>query len=235
MRPEADVELLRRAYVFSAFEHRGQVRHSGEPYLIHPLAVANILADMRLDAVAIAAGPAPRCRRRHADHHRSHRGAVRAGRGPRRRRRDEDQRHSVLVERRAPGRELPQDAPRHGRRHPRRRRQAGRPSAQHADPQSLARGTPHQGRPGDARHLRANRQPPRHEQGQERARRAVVPLHRARELRVAARQGRREAPGQRGADRAAEGDDLGQARRGAGPDPRRSKAASNASTASTRR
>jgi len=54
--PEADVELLRRAYVFSAFEHRGQVRHSGEPYLVHPLAVADILADMRLDAVAIAAG-----------------------------------------------------------------------------------------------------------------------------------------------------------------------------------
>src|SRR5215831_8913182 len=38
--PDADVELLRRAYVFSAFEHRGQVRHSGEPYLIHPLNVA---------------------------------------------------------------------------------------------------------------------------------------------------------------------------------------------------
>jgi GTP diphosphokinase / guanosine-3',5'-bis(diphosphate) 3'-diphosphatase len=54
--PDADVELLRRAYVFSAFEHRGQVRHSGEPYLIHPLAVADFLADMRLDAVAIAAG-----------------------------------------------------------------------------------------------------------------------------------------------------------------------------------
>ncbi|PWT81333.1 MAG: GTP pyrophosphokinase [Blastocatellia bacterium] len=54
--PEADVELLRRAYVFSAFEHRGQVRHSGEPYLIHPLAVADLLADMKLDAVAIAAG-----------------------------------------------------------------------------------------------------------------------------------------------------------------------------------
>ena len=41
--PDADVELLRRAYVFSAFEHRGQVRHSGEPYLIHPLAVADFL------------------------------------------------------------------------------------------------------------------------------------------------------------------------------------------------
>src|SRR6202158_4092372 len=54
--PDADVELLRRAYVFSAFEHRGQVRHSGEPYLIHPLAVAEFLVDLKLDAVAIAAG-----------------------------------------------------------------------------------------------------------------------------------------------------------------------------------
>jgi GTP pyrophosphokinase len=54
--PAADVELLRRAYVFSAFEHKGQVRHSGEPYLVHPLAVADLLADMRLDVVAVAAG-----------------------------------------------------------------------------------------------------------------------------------------------------------------------------------
>ena len=54
--PDADVELLRRAYVFSAVEHKGQVRHSGEPYLIHPLAVADFLADLKLDAVAIAAG-----------------------------------------------------------------------------------------------------------------------------------------------------------------------------------
>src|SRR6202163_1045993 len=54
--PDADVELLRRAYVFSASETRGQVRHSGEPYLIHPLAVADFLADMKLDTVAIAAG-----------------------------------------------------------------------------------------------------------------------------------------------------------------------------------
>src|SRR5437764_1818803 len=54
--PDADVELLRRAYVFSAFEHRGQVRHSGEPYLIHPLAVADFLADIKMDAVAISAG-----------------------------------------------------------------------------------------------------------------------------------------------------------------------------------
>src|SRR4026208_1361423 len=54
--PEADTELLRRAYVFSAFEHKGQVRHSGEPYLVHPLEVADLLADLKLDVVAIAAG-----------------------------------------------------------------------------------------------------------------------------------------------------------------------------------
>src|SRR6187397_2194040 len=54
--PDADIELLRKAYVFSAYEHRGQIRHSGEPYLVHPLAVADFLADMKLDAVAIAAG-----------------------------------------------------------------------------------------------------------------------------------------------------------------------------------
>ncbi|MBM3778264.1 MAG: bifunctional (p)ppGpp synthetase/guanosine-3',5'-bis(diphosphate) 3'-pyrophosphohydrolase [Acidimicrobiia bacterium] len=53
---EADVELLRKAYVFSALEHKGQVRHSGEPYLVHPLEVANLLADLKLDAVAVAAG-----------------------------------------------------------------------------------------------------------------------------------------------------------------------------------
>ncbi len=54
--PDADVDLLRRAHAFSAEEHRGQVRKSGEPYLVHPVAVADILADLRLDVVAIAAG-----------------------------------------------------------------------------------------------------------------------------------------------------------------------------------
>src|SRR3954469_3416596 len=54
--PDADLELLRKAYVFSALEHKGQIRHSGEPYLVHPLEVADILADMKFDAVCIAAG-----------------------------------------------------------------------------------------------------------------------------------------------------------------------------------
>ena len=54
--PDADLELLRKAYVFSALEHKGQVRHSGEPYLIHPLEVSDILADQRLDVVCVASG-----------------------------------------------------------------------------------------------------------------------------------------------------------------------------------
>jgi GTP pyrophosphokinase len=54
--PDGDLDLLRRAYVFSAREHRGQVRMSGEPYLVHPLEVANILADRKLDVVCVACG-----------------------------------------------------------------------------------------------------------------------------------------------------------------------------------
>ncbi|MDR2503558.1 MAG: RelA/SpoT family protein, partial [Deltaproteobacteria bacterium] len=55
-RPDADVESIRKAYVFAAAMHAGQTRLSGEPYLSHPLAVANILADMHLDDVSIIAG-----------------------------------------------------------------------------------------------------------------------------------------------------------------------------------
>ena len=53
---DADLDIVERAYVYSARVHAGQVRLSGEPYLMHPLEVANILADMRLDVVSVAAG-----------------------------------------------------------------------------------------------------------------------------------------------------------------------------------
>ncbi|HCY86370.1 MAG TPA: GTP pyrophosphokinase [Desulfobacteraceae bacterium] len=53
--PDADVSLIDRAYIYSARVHEGQVRLSGEPYLSHPLEVASILADMRLDMESIAA------------------------------------------------------------------------------------------------------------------------------------------------------------------------------------
>jgi GTP pyrophosphokinase len=54
--PDADIDLIDRAYIYSARVHDGQVRLSGEPYLSHPLEVSAILADMNLDAVSIAAG-----------------------------------------------------------------------------------------------------------------------------------------------------------------------------------
>ncbi len=54
--PQSDQDLLRRAYVFSAREHKGQVRRSGEPYLVHPLNVAAILADLKADDVSIVVG-----------------------------------------------------------------------------------------------------------------------------------------------------------------------------------
>lgn len=54
--PSVDEELLRRAYLFSARQHRGQTRQSGEPYLVHPLEVANILADLNLDPICVATG-----------------------------------------------------------------------------------------------------------------------------------------------------------------------------------
>ncbi|MEK6304543.1 MAG: bifunctional (p)ppGpp synthetase/guanosine-3',5'-bis(diphosphate) 3'-pyrophosphohydrolase [Acidobacteriota bacterium] len=54
--PGADDDLLRRAYLFSARQHRGQIRKSGEPYLVHPLEVANILAELKLDPICVATG-----------------------------------------------------------------------------------------------------------------------------------------------------------------------------------
>jgi len=50
-----DVELVRRAYVFSAQVHRGQVRRNGEPYLVHPLEVSYIVSQLRLDDASVAA------------------------------------------------------------------------------------------------------------------------------------------------------------------------------------
>src|SRR3954454_6819811 len=55
-RPNDDLEIVRKAYDFSLQHHTGQTRASGERYLVHPLEVANILAEMKLDTTAIAAG-----------------------------------------------------------------------------------------------------------------------------------------------------------------------------------
>jgi len=53
--PGADVSLIHRAYDFAALKHDGQMRRSGDPYFTHPVSVASIIADMRLDARSVAA------------------------------------------------------------------------------------------------------------------------------------------------------------------------------------
>ena len=55
-RPTEDVSLIRKAWEFCVKHHQGQMRASGEPYIIHPLEVAEVLAEMKMDATSIAAG-----------------------------------------------------------------------------------------------------------------------------------------------------------------------------------
>ncbi len=54
--PDPDLDVIKKAYVYSAKVHQGQVRKSGEPYLVHPLEVAGILAELRLDEASIVTG-----------------------------------------------------------------------------------------------------------------------------------------------------------------------------------
>ena len=55
-RPADDLEIVRAAWQFCMEQHEGQKRASGEPYIIHPLEVGQVLAEMKMDATAIAAG-----------------------------------------------------------------------------------------------------------------------------------------------------------------------------------
>src|SRR5215472_630011 len=54
--PDPDLDIIKKAYVYSAKVHQGQLRNSGEPYLIHPLEVAGVLADLKLDEASIVTG-----------------------------------------------------------------------------------------------------------------------------------------------------------------------------------
>jgi GTP pyrophosphokinase len=183
---DADIELLRRAYVFSAYEHKGQVRHSGEPYLVHPLEVADLLADMKLDVVAVAAGllhdivedtqtPIERIKELFgADVAHVVEGVTKLGAIPfssSEERQAENFRKMLLAMVDDIRVILVKLADRlHNMR-----------TLHH-----LPGGAPHQDRAGDARHLRADRQPARDEQGEERARGARVQVSRAEAVRRAA-------------------------------------------------
>ena len=54
--PVEELEMIEKAYIYSATVHQGQVRLSGEPYLTHPMEVAGILADIKMDAATIISG-----------------------------------------------------------------------------------------------------------------------------------------------------------------------------------
>ena len=54
--PEADEDMLNRAYVYGLQKHGSQLRASGDPYFSHPVEVAGILAEMRLDTSSIVTG-----------------------------------------------------------------------------------------------------------------------------------------------------------------------------------
>ncbi len=54
--PDPDLDIIKKAYVYSAKVHQGQIRKSGEPYLIHPLEVAGLLAQLKLDEASIVSG-----------------------------------------------------------------------------------------------------------------------------------------------------------------------------------
>ena len=53
--PTADLDLIKKCYVFASTSHEGQMRRSGEPYITHPLAVASIITEMKLDTAAVCA------------------------------------------------------------------------------------------------------------------------------------------------------------------------------------
>src|ERR1700691_5283213 len=55
-RPQDDLSIVKKAYDYSLKHHDGQTRASGEPYLVHPLEVALVLTEMKIDSVAVAAG-----------------------------------------------------------------------------------------------------------------------------------------------------------------------------------
>ena len=198
--PNSDQELLRRAYVFSAREHKGQVRRSGEPYLVHPLNVASILAELKADDLSIVVGLLHDVLEDTLTTKASI--AAQFGDGGRRARRrpDEDRQVLLRLPRGGAGRDVPQDDPGDDLGPADRPGQAGGPAPQHAHARVPARVQAAGDRPRDARHLRADRPPAGHGEREGRARGPGVPLPRARGA---------PAPGPRGrpADEGLGGDD----------------------------
>ena len=176
--PSADPEWLMRVYELAAAAHEGQRRASGESYVEHPLAVAGDPRRARDRSSDDRRRAAPRRGRRHVGHQRASGGAVRRRDRAAGRRRHQADPHPVSVEGRRAGREPAQDVPGDGQGHPRHHHQARRPPAQHADAREPPAREAAGDRARDARHLRADRAPPRHLEDQVGARGRVPALPR---------------------------------------------------------
>ena len=158
---ESDIAKIREAYEFAAEAHKGQVRKSGEPYIEHPVAVAEILVNMQMDvtsAMAALLHDVVEDTNVTLDDLRERFGETLCDAG---RRPDEAGAHPVPLEGRAAERELPQNVRRDGAGHPRHPDQAGGPAAQHAHPQVPVGGKPAPDRPRDAGDLLSDRPSPR--------------------------------------------------------------------------
>ena len=169
--PDADEEMLNRAYVYGLKKHGTQLRASGDPYFSHPVEVAGILAEMRLDTASIVTGllhdtveDTDATRDEIAR-------PVRRGHRPPGRRRHQAHPPGAAVGEHQAGRELPQAGAGDVVGHPRAAGEARRPPAQHADAalhQGSGAAPAHRAR--DHGDLCPARRAHRHGEGQERAR-----------------------------------------------------------------
>ena len=125
--PDAQEDELNKAYVFAVMKHGQQLRHSGDPYFAHPVAVAGLLTDLKLDQSTIIAGllhDVVEDTDVSVDEIRSLFGEGRRRPGGRRHQAAEGHRQQFAA-RADPGRELPEVHPRHDEGHPRAAREAG--------------------------------------------------------------------------------------------------------------
>ena len=152
--PKADEALLNRAYVYAMKAHGNQKRASGDPYFSHPLEVAAILTDLKLDDATIATALLHDVIEDTAAHARRDRPAVRAGNRRAGRRPDQNPAAGPGVEEGRAGGKFQKASDRHLQRHPRLARQARGSPAQHADARACEAGGPPARQRGDVRDLR---------------------------------------------------------------------------------
>ena len=182
--PKADTGLIDAAYTLAEQAHGTQRRDNGDPYITHPLAVADILAGYRLDTASIATGAAARRDRGHAGQAAGDPDPLRRrDRRPGGRRHQADPAGTAIRPHQAGG-ELPQAGAGDQPRHPRAAGEARRPAAQHAHAAFRAgRRAPQPHRARDDGDLRAARRTHRHGRGEDRAADAGLRAARSRGLR----------------------------------------------------